>query len=158
LHDAGKNKQNNVLWNCICECGQFKIVRAADLKNKHTRSCGCEMGKSLPNGQASFNQLLNGYKQGAKKYGVKFELTNDEFRELTSSVCYYCGKKPKQMHRARRQNGVYVHNGIDRVDNSKGYIIDNCVSCCSICNHMKWNLNQKIFLNHVERITKWPKK
>ena len=34
----------------------------------------------------------------------------------------------------------YKHNGIDRVDPSKGYTIDNCVSCCSKCNYAKHDM------------------
>jgi len=31
----------------------------------------------------------------------------------------------------------YVHNGIDRVDPTKGYTPENTVSCCSRCNYAK---------------------
>lgn len=30
-----------IKWNCICECGNFKIVYSLNLTNKRTLSCGC---------------------------------------------------------------------------------------------------------------------
>lgn len=30
-----------VFWKCKCECGNIISVRATDLKNGHTQSCGC---------------------------------------------------------------------------------------------------------------------
>jgi hypothetical protein len=33
--------------------------------------------------------------------------------------------------------GKYVYNGIDRLDNTKGYTIDNIVPCCYKCNVLK---------------------
>ncbi len=38
---AGRDKQGNIMWRCKCECGNEKDVRGSDLKNNHTRSCGC---------------------------------------------------------------------------------------------------------------------
>lgn len=37
----GTNAQGNAMWNCLCECGKSCVVRAADLRNGHTNSCGC---------------------------------------------------------------------------------------------------------------------
>lgn len=28
-------------WNCVCDCGKPKIVSSSNLKNGHTKSCGC---------------------------------------------------------------------------------------------------------------------
>ena len=32
---------HNYYWICQCKCGNFTTVRGADLKNGHTKSCGC---------------------------------------------------------------------------------------------------------------------
>jgi hypothetical protein len=36
-NDAG----GNLRWSCRCECGEVTAVRAANLTNGNTRSCGC---------------------------------------------------------------------------------------------------------------------
>ena len=43
-------------------------------------------------------------------------------------------------------------NGIDRLDSSKGYTINNCVPCCSKCNLMKSNFKKEDFLQHISKI------
>jgi hypothetical protein len=39
-----------------------------------------------------------------------------------------------------------VANGIDRVDNTKGYSVDNCVPCCRRCNVAKADMTPDQFL------------
>lgn len=34
-----RNKKTR--WTCFCRCGQFTIVSTGNLRNGHTRSCGC---------------------------------------------------------------------------------------------------------------------
>lgn len=41
LYECGRSKNGSVLWKCRCDCGNECIVRSAQLKNKHTQSCGC---------------------------------------------------------------------------------------------------------------------
>ena len=38
---AGKDKNQKLLWNTVCSCGQTKIVRGEQLIQGQTRSCGC---------------------------------------------------------------------------------------------------------------------
>ncbi len=66
------------------------------------------------------------YQQGAKKKGLTFELTLLEFIDLTQRPCYYCGF-------------IELYNGLDRIDNSKGYSKDNVVPCCALCNITRGN-------------------
>jgi hypothetical protein len=52
----------------------------------------------------------------------------------------------------RSRTHEYAYNGIDRVDNFKGYEIDNCVPCCYICNYAKRDMSKDQFLAWVKRI------
>lgn len=39
--DSQVRKNGSVLWECICDCGNHKIVSAANLRKKKVRSCSC---------------------------------------------------------------------------------------------------------------------
>lgn len=42
LDDTLKNKHKQKMCLCRCICGNEKLVPAHNLKNNHTRSCGCK--------------------------------------------------------------------------------------------------------------------
>jgi len=64
-----------------------------------------------------------------------------------------CGIEPKQIRKDRLHlNGDYVHNGIDRLDSSRGYILENCVPCCKVCNYAKRNMSVNDFLNWIKKV------
>lgn len=58
--------------------------------------------------------------------------------ELWSGNCYLCGRSPAF--------------GIDRVNPMRNYTPDNCKSCCTLCNYMKKDWFEKVFLAHITRI------
>lgn len=97
----------------------------------------CEHGTRCrkPPGVAARNQKYKQYKASAKHRGIQFDLSKERFVELTSDKCYYCGASPSNTISAA--TGSYTYNGIDRVDNSKGYFEGNVVSCCKHCNRAK---------------------
>lgn len=66
--------------------------------------------------------------KGNKPEGVEFNLLFEDAEAYCLSDCYYCGYYPKDEQQI---------NGIDRVDNTEGYYLGNCVSCCANCNIMK---------------------
>lgn len=86
----------------------------------------------------------NIYKKGAKNRKLKFQISKEEFYYLTSQPCYYCGT-------------LENYKGLDRIDSTKHYTIDNLVPCCTICNRMKLNYTQQDFLNHIQKIAKYNK-
>ena len=83
------------------------------------------------------------YIRRAIKKDLQFKLTRSQFLKFTIENCYYCDKKICENHK----------NGIDRKDNQIGYIIDNCVTCCSQCNYMKGSLAENEFIETCKRIS-----
>lgn len=83
----------------------------------------------------------NIYKKCASDKNLDFELTEEEYYELVQKECYYCNEI--------QEKGF---NGLDRVNCRKGYIKDNCVPCCEICNFIKGSLEEHIFIRRVEHI------
>jgi len=41
LKQAGRNKRNQIIWLCLCDCGNEIVVNTGDLKSNNTKSCGC---------------------------------------------------------------------------------------------------------------------
>lgn len=73
--------------------------------------------------------------------------------KLYSSNCYYCGRGPQNTYTSTNVVKYQLkYNGIDRVDSTKGYTVENSVSCCFDCNRAKSNLTQMEFFNLIERI------
>lgn len=148
-----RDKHEQVYWNCLCNCGTIKIIGGRHLTAKKVVSCGCK--HKLPNGVAIFRLLYRSYKRSAIKRKHEFLFTEKEFKEIVSKTCFYCGIEPLQKaskwdrHMTR---GEFYYNGIDRLDNNKGYTKDNCVTCCKTCNFLKKELSYEEFLQAIKRI------
>lgn len=41
LKDVGRTRGYNVLWLCVCDCGNQTIVASGSLQDGSTKSCGC---------------------------------------------------------------------------------------------------------------------
>lgn len=159
LRHVGSSKCGNAEWLCRCDCGKEKIIRGGGLRNGGTKSCGCLQKEvahmaSLPEGEAAFNALLCGMKWAARRSGNDWELSREDAHKLTSRPCYYCGCLPSQFWGNARYNGMYVYNGLDRVNNDLGYTLENVVPCCRDCNYMKRKMTKEDFLGKVLAIYK----
>lgn len=155
LYESKKrNKGRNVYWVCSCVCGNKKDIEGYSLRSGNTKSCGClhrDMLR-LKYGEATFNKLYDSYIRSAEKRKIKFSLTKEEFEKLTRLNCYYCGSVPSQIAMNNRSYGNYIYNGVDRKNNNLGYSVNNCVSCCKMCNYMKHNHKLDVFLSHIRKI------
>lgn len=78
------------------------------------------------------------YKHRASVKGRTFEISFQNFREIISLPCHYCGKKQKEFI------------GIDRKDNELGYTLKNCLPCCSLCNSKKGAMGYEDFINKLK--------
>jgi hypothetical protein len=139
------NKWGRIIWLCKCDCGKEKIIYGYNLVREHTKSCGClQKERTIENrrfslGFASMRQTIKAYKRSAKIRGYSFELTEEQFTKITQKDCHYCGAKPNNKTEQKGYFGNYIYNGIDRVDNNRGYTLENSVPCCKRCNTAKNN-------------------
>jgi len=101
---------------------------------------------------SSFLRIVNYYKVNSKKNNIRFELTNDEIRQLTSSNCHYCGIEPLRISKNKSGKNTYKFNGIDKKDPKIGYILDNCVPCCWECNQLKSDYTYEEFNELINKI------
>lgn len=134
-------------WLCECECGNTTKSTPFALRTGKHKSCSCynkaqRPNKRLENNASPKKRIYKNYFKAAKKRNYIFTLTIKEFSELINKNCVYCGSEPNMTLKIR---GVvrddFKFNGVDRVDNKIGYTIENCVSCCKICNNSKASLS-----------------
>ena len=155
---GGVNKRGNYLWNCICECGKEKLLPSDHLirKRKPVTSCGCYRNdrireRHLPN-ETAFRLLVGVYKKRSRYKKIKFELSDDDFRTLTSGACAYCGDPPSMVIQNKPKTGSYTYSSIDRKHSSEGYTLQNSVPCCKPCNYMKWIFSEEEFKARIIKI------
>ena len=144
---------NNSYWLFRCDCGNTCIKRPWRLPNAtNPPSCGCAGRPSLRRHWAATTWRHARYFSAHR--GFPFDMTVEQFGELMSKPCHYCGGVPAtpqcSSRKSAHRNGL--RNGIDRVDNSVGYVDGNCVPCCKCCNIAKNDHSVTDFLAHVSAI------
>ena len=84
------------------------------------------------------HELWRGLQRNAYSRELMITITRDEFEKMAILPCYYCGFTSQ-----------IRLNGIDRIDNNKGYLPSNCIPCCKMCNMMKQAQHPIEFLDKV---------
>jgi hypothetical protein len=150
--DRGKRRTPNgaMYWLCKCDCGKEKEIPSRCLVTGDSKSCGCAY--KLPDGESMFRVYLGRIKRNAKIRNLSFLLSDEEVRSLSKQNCHYCGLEPKQKAHQKYSNGDYIYNGIDRINNSKGYEIENVVPCCVTCNYAKKGMSYDEFILWIDRV------
>jgi hypothetical protein len=152
------------MWLCKCDCGNMTEANTGSLTCDKKKSCGCLTStKSAENSiksrykiakqDAGYRSIYSSYKLNAKSRGFDFNIDFDYAVSILKSDCHYCGIEPSNTYMKSYYNATY--NGIDRVDNTKGYEINNIVSCCKMCNIAKNNNTEEYFLQWVKRLSEY---
>jgi len=79
------------------------------------------------------------YKSRALEKQLDFSITKEDYDNIIQYDCFLCGKQSDENNT----------NGIDRMDNNKGYVLDNINACCGECNYMKYTWNYDKLINKL---------
>jgi hypothetical protein len=85
------------------------------------------------------DRIFKIYQWSAKRRGISFDLTYEQFLTFWQKSCFYC------------KHGIETI-GLDRINNDAGYEMTNVVPCCKVCNRMKADMSQDEFRAHVRSI------
>lgn len=154
-----KRLDDNV-WECICcICGQvlerkhhkllesrtegkrpfcgecLQLVASSDRAIRKEEQLQQRLRKQEARKEKVFlNRVIRSYRKGAEQRTLSWSLSEDDVR-IVYQPCNYCGNPGDKEYRGIR------YNGIDRVDNSRGYEAGNVVACCKKCNFAKSNMS-----------------
>ncbi len=154
IEPVDRKIKRGVEWRCICDCGKETFAFGGHLRSDYRKSCGCISSEKFE--ETGTNIIFNEYFRKAKKRKLDFDLSFLEFKDFIKGHCHYCGIEPSSIRKAQGRDKIQIiWNGIDRIDSNKGYILENCVSCCKYCNQAKSDLTLDAFKNHIKRIAQW---
>lgn len=94
------------------------------------------------------------------------DLSFEGFLKLSQINCWYCGAEPSNTtnwylsclkskpntSQYLIDNGNFIYNGLDRLNNNKPHNTNNVVPCCFNCNRAKNDMNLLQFRNHISKM------
>lgn len=134
-------KGNGKIFLCECECGNIVELRPICVVSGHNKSCGCIVNKHglwkhpLYNiWKAMKNRCLNPNDKDYESYGGRGITMNPDWTDVKKyieDIESVLGKRPKGMT-------------IDRIDNNRGYYIDNLRYATSSQQNINKRYNNKL--------------
>lgn|SRR5574343_81654 len=144
-----------IWWECECLCGKKCIVNGTDLRTGKTKTCGCRTSiKNKRNWQGYNNipksnwRVLN---NNAIQRSLEFNLTIeycDELFEKQNKKCYLSGLDISFKDKTA---------SLDRIDNTKGYIVGNVGWVHKTINNMKQAISKEDFIYFCKKVSEFNK-
>lgn len=154
--DTGKRKSRRPIWKCECECGNVVEVLGKYLLIGDTKSCGCFSIGNAHN-RTGYEKLSGSYwyvvTSQAKRRGIPCEITPKQAYEKIIKQGWRCAFSGEpidfalNIRDARKEQTA----SLDRIDNNKGYTLDNIQWVHKVVNIMRNTLS-------IDEFKQWCKK
>jgi len=131
LKEAGRTKDRHIQYECVCDCGNHKVISGKELLNGHTHSCGCKQRTTHGGRRIKATERL---------YKVWMGMRNRCRQQSGKNYKYYAGRgirvceewndysKFREWAYANGydENAPYMQCTIDRIDVDGNYEPSNC--------------------------------
>jgi len=126
--DRAANIGKATMWNCLCECGNEKAIRAISLRSGRTKSCGCLNRESST--KRATTHGLSDTREYSSWYSMKDRCLNthsDKYSYYGGRGITICQEWVESFEQFYSDMGSRPEGmSIERIDNDKGYYPENC--------------------------------
>lgn len=156
-------------WICQCDCGKVVCVEHShlminsDTKKPRKQSCGClQIEVSYNNHYNSYKHVhglwFNQLKQASKRRKIEWNIMPKDIHDLLIKQDWKCAisgiilSVPLDFkhYKSRKWNA-----SVDRIDSSKGYVIDNIQIVDKRINMMKQQYSQEEFIKLCKTVAEY---
>jgi len=112
-----ENGRRKVFWNCLCKCGNTKVIAGDNLKQGQTKSCGCSLYELKETLVKKYPSEYNSYR------AMRDRVRSDERYLIKGITCEWTTFDDFLSDMGEKPDSSYT---IDREDTQKGYYKGNC--------------------------------
>jgi hypothetical protein len=139
MSPAGVSIHGKSQWNCVCPCGKGFVALGSELRNNHTRSCGCYSRSGTFVTKHGHRSVTKGSNRQSPMYtlwinlrercsnpehphyadyggrGISYPQSWDSFENFLADILQTIGERPSLVAGYKR------YWSIDRIDNEGSY-------------------------------------
>ncbi len=158
----GYDNNSHIIFNCVCICGNIVQIKGYSLKTDNTQTCGCQSRKCGKN-----HPLYRGYEEinhvfwlsilrGAKERNLEVTVSIEDVWQLFLKQNRKCALTGIPLIFGKtRKSWKTTTASLDRIDNDKGYLLDNIQWIHKDLNIMKRHHSQNEFINWCKLVAKY---
>ena len=158
--DLKRSSKHTTFWICKCKCGNVISVRRGNLFSGQTTSCGCYRRELRWNGCGNLSGTYwKDVKHSAKQRGLEFSITKEDAWKLFEKQGGKCALSglPLNFVSDWSRNKKKQTASLDRIDNTKGYTLDNIQWLHRRINFMKHTMTVEEFIGFCEAVVEFSK-
>jgi hypothetical protein len=139
-------------WLCLCDCGLERLVSASVLNSKNSiarcNDCNIRANRKLRwKGFGDiFGDFYNSIFRSAGKRGIDFLVSKEDLWNLFLKQDRKCALTDQEITLSAGRRHAIGTASLDRIDSSKGYLVDNIQWVHKDINIIKRDFSQEYFI------------